>query len=93
MRLCLIAPLALALAACAAPEPPAVVASAAPDTSEVHLECHQETSMGSNVIHKVCTRTQSDAERSQQAEALQHQLPNAYLAHPAAGSNLAPVTR
>ena len=49
--------------------------------------------MGSNVVHKVCTRTQSDAERSQQVEALQHQLPNAYLAHPAAGSNLAPVTR
>ncbi len=93
MRLCLIASLALSLAACAAPEQPAVVASATPDTSEVHLECHQESSMGSNVIHKVCTRTQSDAEHSLQAETLQHQLPNAYLAHPAAGSGLAPVTR
>ena len=92
MRFSLMAPFVLALAACAAPDPQPVTVAAA-DPSEMHVECHQESSLGSTVIHKVCTRTPSAAEMNQQNDQLLHQLPNAYLAHPAVGSGLKPVSQ
>lgn len=64
MRFYFIAPLVLALAACAAPEPQPVVALSDPNAVPVEMECHQEASLGSNMIHKVCTRKQTDAERA-----------------------------
>ena len=86
MRLHVIAPLLLCLAACATPEPAPVVAAADPNAQPVELECHQESSMGSNMIHKVCTRKQTDAERAQTQQTLRDSLPNASLNHQAAGS-------
>ena len=88
MRFCFIAPFVLALAACAAPEPqPVAVAAADPNAPKPELECHQETSMGSNVIHKVCTKKLTEEERIAQQEALRNGLPNSSLSHqaPSAG--------
>lgn len=88
MRFCFIAPFVLALAACAAPEPqPAVVAAADPNAAPVELECHQESSMGSNLIHKVCTKKLTEEERIAQQEAIRNGLQNSSLNHqaPSAG--------
>ncbi len=41
------------------------VAAAGPaDTPARRVECHQESDIGSNMIHKVCTRQMTDAERA-----------------------------
>ena len=86
MRFCFIAPFVLALAACAAPEPQPVVALSDPNAAPVEMECHQETSMGSNLIHKVCTKKLTEQERIAQQEAIRNGLQNSSIAHPAAGS-------
>jgi hypothetical protein len=86
MRFHLLAPLVLALGACAAPAPDAVrVASAAP-ADEQKTECHMESDTGSMMMHKVCTRPQTEAERNATQEAMRQNLPNNSIAHPAAGS-------
>jgi hypothetical protein len=64
MRLYVIAPFVLALAACAAPVPTTVVAMSDPNAQPVEMECHQETSTGSNMIHTVCHKKQTDGERA-----------------------------
>jgi hypothetical protein len=74
MRLHLIAPLVLVLAACAAPDTAPVVALSDPNAKSVEMECHQETSMGSNLIHKVCFRKQTDGERAEVQADIANQL-------------------
>ena len=74
MRLYFIAPAVLALAACAAPEPQSVVALSDPNAQRVELECHQEASLGSNMIHKVCAPKQTDAQRAEVQAELANQL-------------------
>jgi hypothetical protein len=68
MRLAFVAaPVVLALAACAASQPEKTEVVAVESTpASSHLECHQESDMGSNMIHKVCRRTLNDAERQQE---------------------------
>ena len=64
MRFAYMAPLVLALGACATQEP-VQVASAAPAASpNPQMECHKESDLGSNMIHTVCTPRMNDAERS-----------------------------
>ncbi len=74
MRFFFIAPAVLALAACAAPEPQTVVAMSYPNATPVALECHQEASLGSNMIHKVCAPKQTDAQRAEVQADLANQL-------------------
>jgi hypothetical protein len=76
MRFFVIAPVVLALAACAAPapEPAQQVALSSPDAKPAELECHQESSMGSNLIHKVCTPKQTDAQRAEMQAEIASQL-------------------
>ncbi len=74
MRIYFIAPVVLALAACAAPEPQSVVALSDPNAPKVELECHQEASLGSNMIHKVCAPKQTDAQRAEVQAELANQL-------------------
>ena len=64
MRFSFIAPLILSLAACAAPEPTQVAAASPADGSARRVECHQESDMGSNMIHKVCRPVLTDAEEA-----------------------------
>ena len=64
MRLAFTAPFVLALAACAAPEPTQVAAADSAGTPARRVECHQESDIGSNMIHKVCTQQMTDAERA-----------------------------
>jgi len=75
MRFAFIAPVVLALAACATPEPEQTqVVAVASTPSSSHLECHMEAAIGSNMIHKVCERTLSDAERAQAQEEISNKL-------------------
>ena len=74
MRFYFIAPAVLALAACAAPEAQSVVALSDPNAPRVELECHQEASLGSNMIHKVCAPKQTDAQRAEVQAELANQL-------------------
>ena len=64
MRFTYIAPLVLALAACATPEPAQVVAANTAAPANPQMECHKESDIGSNMIHTVCTPKMNDAERS-----------------------------
>jgi hypothetical protein len=72
MRFYFIAPAVLALAGCAAPE--SQVALSDPNAPRVELECHQEASLGSNMIHKVCAPKQTDAQRAVVQADLANQL-------------------
>ncbi len=74
MRAYFIAPAVLALAACAAPEPQPVVALSDPNATPVAMECHQEASLGSNMIHKVCSPKQTDAQRAEVQAEIANQL-------------------
>ncbi len=76
MRLAFVAaPVVLALAACAAPQPEKTeVVAVASTPASAHLECHQESDTGSNMIHKVCRRTLSDGERQQEQEDISAKL-------------------
>lgn len=86
MRFYLLAPLVLVLGACAAPAPePTTVASAAPMDGQ-KTECHNENDTGSMMMHKVCTRPQTEAERNSMQESMRQNLPNNSIAHPAAGA-------
>jgi hypothetical protein len=76
MRLAFVAaPIVLALAACASPEPEKTeVVAVASTPGSSHLECHQESDTGSNMIHKVCRRTLNDGERQQTQEDISTKL-------------------
>ena len=83
MRHYLLVPLVAALGACAAPQPTVVADASAPGTP---LVCHQESVTGSSMIHTVCTKPPSEAERNALQEDLRRMPPNNLIAHPAAGS-------
>jgi len=85
MRPILLVPLVLALGACAAPQP-VTVADASTNASGTPLVCHQEAVTGSSLIHTVCTKPQTEAERNALQEDLRRMPPNNLIAHPAAGS-------
>ena len=97
MRFLVLAPVLLALgqpvlAADAASAPTGaaqsvpVSASAAADPEQPKVVCHQEAAIGSMMMHKVCTRAQTEAERNATQEVLRNIPPNNSIAHPAAGS-------
>lgn len=69
----------------AAPQAVSVAASSA-ETEQPKVVCHQEAAIGSMMMHKVCTRVQSESERNATQEALRNMAPNNSIAHPAAGS-------
>lgn len=83
MRRFLVIALVAALGACAGPRS-ATVASA--DSQQTQLVCHQESVTGSSMIHTVCTKPQTEAERNALQEDLRRMPPNNLIAHPAAGS-------
>ena len=76
MRLAFMASLVLALAACAAPEQTQVASASPADPDGRRVECHQESDLGSNMIHKVCTQTMTDAERARIANELANKMHN-----------------
>ena len=97
MRFLLLAPVLLALghaamAADAASAPTgtaaqsvAVSASGAVAEPEApKFTCHQESAIGSMMMHKVCTKVPTEAERNSLQEAMRENLPNNSIAHPAA---------
>ena len=84
MRRFLVIPLAAALGACAAPQPVTVASADAQPTTVV---CHQESVTGSSMIHTVCTRPPTEAERNALQEDLRKMPPNNLIAHPAAGGH------
>ena len=101
MRFLLLAPVLLAfgqaaLAAEAASAPTGVAAqsvavsasAAAAEPEAPKVTCHQEAAIGSMMMHKVCTREQTEAERNATQEAMRQNLPNNSIAHPAAGANM-----
>ncbi len=83
MRRFLVISLVAALGACAGPQP-TTVASA--DAQQTQLVCHQESVTGSSMIHTVCTKPQTEAERNALQEDLRRMPPNNLIAHPAAGA-------
>ena len=92
MRFLVLAPVLLALGqatlaaeAVSAPADSAqsvsVAASAAAEPEAPKVTCHQEASAGSMMLHKVCTRVPTEAERNALQETLRQNLPNNSLAH------------
>ena len=65
MRFAFMAPLVLALAACAAPEQTQVAAAGPAATAPQQLECRKESDIGSLMIHTVCSPKLTDAQRAQ----------------------------
>ncbi len=84
MRLYLIVPLVAMLGACADPQPVAV--ASADTATQTRVTCHQDSVTGTGMIHTVCTKQQTDAERNGLQEDLRRMPPNNLIAHPAAGS-------
>ena len=86
MRQYLLVPLVAALGACAAPQPMVVADASTGNAQGTPLVCHQESVTGSGMIHTVCTRPPTEAERNALQEDLRRMPPNNLIAHPAAGS-------
>ena len=98
MRFLVLAPVLMALGqatlaadTAAVPTGPAQsvsVAASAVEPETPKVTCHQEASAGSMMLHKVCARVQTEAERNAMQESMRQNLPNNSIAHPAAGSQM-----
>ena len=93
MRTLFIAAAVLSLSACASNESglvsataPVVVASNSTElTAQTKLVCHKEASLGSQMLHTVCTAPQSDADRNATQQELRNMATPNSVAHPGIG--------